>query len=653
MKKHKVLALVVLSGLLTIGSPALNANAAWKNTAAGKNTMYTQKKAPGYVTGMKKIGKYTYYFNSEGILQKGFQTIKKKLYYFESHGRMVTGWFTATDGKRYYADKKGVVARNKWVGKYYLQADGSKAVNTWVYGKWVGPDGKFTGVFNNVGWIKDGNKTYYYSTDHQLVKGWLILSGKKYYMNPTTGLMMTGWITVGGKKYYASTKTGAIQTSQWKSGKYLKSDGSMAVGLTQIGKYNYYFTSTGTQKKSCWVKINKKYYYFNDKGVMLKKKWVMNKSKTKKYYVTADGTRASGWNTIGKYTYYFSLENGLLQSGWLNINGQRYYTSKRGRLQKGRWLWSGKYYATETGAVLKGLNAVGGSLYYFDLTTGQKLTKTLQTIGTASYYFQADGTAAQNKWIQIQSKYYYFQNDGKMAKNTWVGEYFVDENGVRTNRRKENGWTTVNGIKYYFDGNGTMVTGWQTINGNRYYFDTNGAMFSGVQMIGSQKYCFFEDGRLVTSMTIIFGTKQYTVNANGVVTKEESLRISENTKGAQIVNYALQFVGNRYVYGGNSLTNGVDCSGFVQQVFKYFGISTPRVADDQMKYKNAVTVDISSIQPGDLLFYGSANYASHVAIYMGDGKIVHASNSQPYPAGGIKVSNYNYQTPIRAVRYWS
>lgn len=123
--------------------------------------------------------------------------------------------------------------------------------------------------------------------------------------------------------------------------------------------------------------------------------------------------------------------------------------------------------------------------------------------------------------------------------------------------------------------------------------------------------------------------------------------------GSSIASYGQQFIGCPYVFGGNSLTNGVDCSGFVQQVFKNFGISTPRVADDQMKYRYATVVDISSIQPGDLLFYGAGNYASHVAIYMGDGKIVHASNSQPYPKGGIKVSNYDYQTPIRAVRYWS
>lgn len=655
MRKRKVLLLLSLAGLLTLGSPAATANAAWKNTSAGM--MYTQSASPGYITGLKKIGKYTYYFNSKGIVQKGFQKIKKKLYYFESHGRMVTGWITTEDGKKYYADKDGVVAVNTWVGEYYFQSDGSMAVNTWISGKWVGEDGRYTGVRNNVGWVTDDGKTYYYDSNSQIVKGWLTVGGKTYYLNASTGVLMKGWITVGGSKYYAS-KTGVIQTSKWKSGKYLKSNGAMATGLTKIGKYTYYFNSKGTMKKSGWLKLNKKYYYFNSKGVMLKKKWV-----AKKYYVTADGSRAEGWTTIKKNTYYFG-SNGLRKTGWLTVDGQRYWLSSGGILQKGRWLWSKKYYASKSGAVLKGLNAVGKYIYYFNTKTGKKVTKTLKTIGADTYYFQSNGTAAKNKWVKIKSKYYYFQSTGKMAKNTWVGKYYVDASGVRTGLTKTVGWSTVSGNKYYFDSNGNMVTGWQTISGSKYYFNPNGVMLTGIQTIGTAKYYFYSDGRMATSVTTIVGSKQYTINANGVITAEESIKVSGDTKGAQIVNFAIQYIGNPYVYGGTSLTNGADCSGFVQTVFSHFGIKLLRVADDQMKgpttsyinnygYKKAVVVDISSIQPGDLLFYGSGNYASHVAIYMGNGKIVHASNSQPYPAGGIKVSNYNYQTPIRAVRYWS
>lgn len=656
MRKRKVLVLLSLAGLLALSSPVMTAEAAWKKTSAG--LMYTQSASPGYITGLKKIKKYTYYFNSKGIVQKGFQKIKKKLYYFESHGRMVTGWITTEDGKKYYADKDGVVAVDKWVGDYYFQSDGSMAVNTWIYGKWVGADGRYTGVRNNVGWVKDNGKTYYYDANSQMVKGWLSTGGKMYYMDSVTGAMRTGWITVSGSKYYANKNTGVILTSKWKSGKYLKSNGAMATGFTKIGKYTYYFTSSGVQKKSCWIKKNKKYYYLNSKGVMLKKKWV-----NKKYYVTADGSRASGWTTVKKKTYYFSPETGLRKTGWLSVNGQRYWLDKKGVLQTGRWLWSKKYYATKDGSVLKGLNAVGKYIYYFNTKTGKKLTKTLKTVGADTYYFQSNGTAAKNKWLKINGKYYYFQSTGKMAKSTWVGKYYVGPDGVRTSQTKTVGWSTVNGKKYYFDSNANMVTGWQTISGNKYYFDANGVMQTGILTIGSTKYYFYSDGRMAVSITMIIGAKQYTINSKGVITSEESLKVSDSTKGGQIVNFALQYVGNPYVYGGTSLTKGADCSGFVQTVFSNFGIKLLRIADDQMKgpsssyiksgYKKAIVVDINSIQPGDLLFYGSGNYASHVAIYMGNGKIVHASNSQPYPAGGIKVSNYNYQTPLRAVRYWS
>lgn len=111
--------------------------------------------------------------------------------------------------------------------------------------------------------------------------------------------------------------------------------------------------------------------------------------------------------------------------------------------------------------------------------------------------------------------------------------------------------------------------------------------------------------------------------------------------GAAIANYALQFVGNPYVSGGTSLTNGADCSGFTQSVHKHFGISIPRVSRDQAK--SGKSVSISAIQAGDILYYGN-----HVGIYIGNGQIVHASNERT----GIKVSNYTYRTPICARRYW-
>lgn len=111
-----------------------------------------------------------------------------------------------------------------------------------------------------------------------------------------------------------------------------------------------------------------------------------------------------------------------------------------------------------------------------------------------------------------------------------------------------------------------------------------------------------------------------------------------------IVNEALKYVGNKYVYGGNSLTNGIDCSGFTQQIMAKFGASISRTTDTQV-FDGAPVASLADAQPGDLILY-----TGHVGIYDGKGGIVHASNSAPYPQGGIKTSpNAQYRT-IVAIR---
>jgi uncharacterized protein YgiM (DUF1202 family) len=112
-----------------------------------------------------------------------------------------------------------------------------------------------------------------------------------------------------------------------------------------------------------------------------------------------------------------------------------------------------------------------------------------------------------------------------------------------------------------------------------------------------------------------------------------------------LVQYALQFVGNRYVWGGESLTNGVDCSGFTMKIYEKYGIYLPHSSKAQPSY--GTKIKASEAQPGDLFFYGSGSTISHVGIYIGDGKIVHASNKRD----GIKISNAYYRTPICVVRY--
>jgi cell wall-associated NlpC family hydrolase len=109
--------------------------------------------------------------------------------------------------------------------------------------------------------------------------------------------------------------------------------------------------------------------------------------------------------------------------------------------------------------------------------------------------------------------------------------------------------------------------------------------------------------------------------------------------GQQIVDYALQFEGNPYKWGGTSLTNGTDCSGFTQSVYAHFGISLPRTTSEQAKVGRAVTY--SEIKPGDIICY-----PGHVALYIGNDKVIHAST----PTKGIIISPTSYRKDATTIR---
>ena len=111
-----------------------------------------------------------------------------------------------------------------------------------------------------------------------------------------------------------------------------------------------------------------------------------------------------------------------------------------------------------------------------------------------------------------------------------------------------------------------------------------------------------------------------------------------------MVEYAKQFLGNPYVWGGTSLTKGTDCSGFTQSIYKKYGISISRTSRSQAN--DGTKISINQAKPGDLIFYSQNGTINHVAMYIGGGQVIHASN----PKSGIKISKYNYRTPAKIVR---
>ena len=158
-------------------------------------------------------------------------------------------------------------------------------------------------------------------------------------------------------------------------------------------------------------------------------------------------------------------------------------------------------------------------------------------------------------------------------------------------------------------------------------------------------------GNTTTPSTGNVSTTTPSTGNTGTTTKPSTGSSSNTSKpsnasvGQKIANKGCEYIGNPYVYGGNSLTNGIDCSGFVQQIHAKYGISTPRNSTS-LRY-GGKAVAVSDMMPGDVVCY-----EGHVAIYIGGGQIVHASNSKPYPAGGIKTSNAYYRTIVAVRRYW-
>ena len=162
-------------------------------------------------------------------------------------------------------------------------------------------------------------------------------------------------------------------------------------------------------------------------------------------------------------------------------------------------------------------------------------------------------------------------------------------------------------------------------------YDEDGNVVSG-SSDGSSDYEYDEYGNVIDT--------DNTVDYNSEASSSDSSSASSSSgSGSSVVSYATQFVGNPYVWGGTSLTSGADCSGFVQSVYANFGVSLPRTSYEQ---QNAgYEVSYADAQPGDLICYGG-----HVAIYMGNGQIVHASNARD----GIKVSDNAAYRTITSVR---
>lgn len=180
------------------------------------------------------------------------------------------------------------------------------------------------------------------------------------------------------------------------------------------------------------------------------------------------------------------------------------------------------------------------------------------------WYRHTDGSYTRMDWERINNQWYYFDAQGYMCV----------------------GWLNLNGVWYYLNESGVMQTGWIWSNGKYYYCCESGEMLTGWVCANNQwYYCDETNGDWI-----------------------------DNT-GTQMIQEALKYVGNPYVYGGNSLTTGTDCSGYVKLISEKFGITTPRTSSAQ--YTSSRKISRGDLKPGDLVFFYNSNGVYHVAFHVG------------------------------------
>lgn len=323
----------------------------------------------------------------------------------------------------------------------------------------------------------------------------------------------------------------------------------------------------------------------------------------------------NGWRYLSGNWFY--VRSGKAVTGWVKDNGKWYFLDKDGEMQTGWVKVDGKWYYLGTGGAMKtGWLKEGGKKYYLGANGSMKTGWT--KIKGKWYYFNTGG-AMKTGWVKSKGKWYYMSSSGQM----------------------KTGWLKLKGKTYYLLKSGVRKTGWIRLNGKKYYFGQNGVLDvkKSREANAAEAAAAADKAAQTASAGDVSQTETAAVSDTSSATKNTTSN-KQKTKGDLIAEYALQFVGNPYVYGGCSLTNGTDCSGFVMLIYRHFGISLPHY-DAAIRVLGREIDSLSEARAGDVIcYYG------HVAIYLGDGRIVHASNSRD----GIKISERADYRTIASIR---
>ena len=376
-----------------------------------------------------------------------------------------------------------------------------KLVGKWVsnsVGKWYEYS---DGTYENSGFKKIENETYYFTSN---------------------GYVKTGWLSVNNNWYFFKN-SGCMVTSNWVGSYYMDSEGKMKTNaFTPDG---YYCGADGVYVRNAWVKHNGNYYYMDANGLMKKNAWAGS------YYLGADGVMKT--NTFTPDGYYVGSDGVYYRNRWIKYENKYYYTNSVGLIVKNAWI--GAYYLGSDGVMM------------------------INSFTPDGYYVGADGAYLRNQKIQVDGKEYYLNAAGKVARNQWVGDYYLNGAGsIVKNHWAGNYWCGADGRyvksswvddgRYYVGSNGVYVTnqwiGDYYLNGaglvtknawvgnywcgsdgkyvksswvdnNQYYVGANGVYVPGRWVAYGRHWCYYAGSVYAKDITLNIGGKAYTFDSNG------------------------------------------------------------------------------------------------------------------------------------------
>ena len=320
-----------------------------------------------------------------------------------------------------------------------------KLVGKWVsnsVGKWYEYS---DGTYENSGFKKIENETYYFTSN---------------------GYVKTGWLSVNNNWYFFKN-SGCMVTSNWAGSYYLDSDGKMKTNsFTPDG---YYCGADGVYVRNAWIKYNGNYYYVNANGLMKKNAWVGD------YYLGDDGVMKA--NTFTPDGYYVGADGAYLRNQKIEVDGKEYYLNAVGKVAKNQWV--GDYFIDMNGNVVK--NHWAGN--YWCGADGRYVKSSW--VDDGRYYVGSNGVYVTNQWIGD----YYLNGAGLVTKNAWVGNYWCGSDG----KYVKSSWVDNN--QYYVGANGVYVPGRWVAYGSRWCYYAGSVYAKDITLnIGGKAYTFDSNG---------------------------------------------------------------------------------------------------------------------------------------------------------------